>query len=263
MKRLPCFLIIILNSLVTLGCSYLRAPAIPTTPFLSHGSEMKAQPARAPWDAVWSSNPGHIAVQLPEVRKIYVAPVNTTYINSERDDKGNLLVAIKVEPSDIETIAELIRTSFIASIANTPATNLKVVDAPGPDVLSLEIALTQLKPTKTSVNGVADVGGLLLPGSKFVADAVAAGGQAAGGAYAAGSIAIEFKLVDGKSGRVLAEAKDHEDDAMSILPNYRDFEQYGWSKYTIGEWAKQFAEMFSTPITEKISSESDVSIAPW
>lgn len=118
-------------------------------------------------------------------------------------------------------------------------------------------------PTVVAVNSVANVGSLLVPGAKLVQQAVAVGGPAAGGAIAAGSIAIEMKFTDGNTGEILAEAKDRQADSASILPNYRDFERYGWSRNTIKEWAKLLAEVFSTPASKKVEGETKISILPW
>jgi len=156
-----------------------------------------------------------------------------------------------------------LRKEFIEALGNTAATHLHVQNIASEDSMILEIAITELSPTEVAVNSVANVGSLLVPGTKIVKNAVAVGGPAAGGALAAGSIAIEMKLSSVKGGQVLAEAKDRQKDPASILPNYRDFERYGWSRKTISDWAKQLAEVFSTPASKKIEGSSKISIFPW
>ncbi|MBN8548371.1 MAG: DUF3313 family protein [Deltaproteobacteria bacterium] len=244
------------------GCSSLRAPAAPTTPFLEHGSELHPWFEHAPWDAVWSSNPGQIMALSDHIRKIYIPEVNTTYLNGTENKSGKWVEAHNVKPEDVKAITDLIHKSFSDAINLHPESNLVLVKSPGPGVLNLQLALVELAPTSVGINSVADVGGLLIPGSKVIEDTASVGVQAAGGAIAAGTIAIEMKLTD-SNGNILAEMKDRENDPASVIPNYRDFEEFGWSRYTISEWAKQFIEVFSTAPTDKISSESNLSIAPW
>lgn len=260
--KLMLLSVITLTSLAAAGCS-LRAPAAPTTPFLSYGDQLHPWYDHAPWDAVWSSNPGHIMVRSDSVRKIYVAPVDTTYLNKTQDKSGNWVATRTVAAEDIQAITDLIRKDFIEAIKSHPQTNLQLQDAPTSGTLILQLSLVELVPTRIGINGVADVGGLIVPGSKAIEEAAGVGVQAAGGEIASGTIAIEMKLTAGVGGAVLAEMKDRENDPASILPNYRDFEQYGWSRRTISDWAEQFADVFGTSASDKVSNSADVSLLPW
>ena len=245
------------------SCSSLRTPAAPTTPFLNHGSELKPIPERLEWDAVWSSDPGHIVAKHPEIRKIYVDTINIDFLNKKKDANGVWSGDADVSKEDIEDITNQLHKEFTEGIQNHPETSLQLVDQPGPDTLILAIALVELIPTKVSVNALVDVGGVLLPGSKLIEDAGNAGAQIAAGSFSGGSIAIELKLLDGKTAKSLVEAKDRESDPASIIPNYRDFEALGWSRSTCKEWAKQFIEGFSTTADVKIEGISHFSLLPW
>ena len=245
------------------ACSALKAAPAPTTPFLEHGDKLHAWHNRAPWDAVWSTDPGKIMAKSDVVRKIYLAPVNIQYLNMEKNEKDEWVCKHNVPAKDVNDITSLMEKSFKEAIQTHPEANLQLVENPGPGVLTLSLSLVELRPTKVLLNTVADVGTVLVPGSKALEEAGAVGAQAAGGAIAAGTIAIEIKLIDGDTGQSVAEAKDREADPASILPNYRDFEEYGWSRRTVKEWAKQFVDIFSTSAKVKVSAESDISLVPW
>ncbi len=249
--------------LCVIGCSLTRAAEAPTTPFLVHASELHAQRERAPWDAMWSKNPGHILVQVPEVRHVYIAPINMKYLNMRPDAQGRWALKHEVDEEDAEAIGKLLRKSFIEELQKHPDAKIVLEEVPGPHTLQIEIALTELIPTSVGVNAVADVGGLLVPGAKLAENAAVAGEQAIGGAISAGSVAYELKISDGKTGEVIAEIKDRESDAMSVIPNYRDFEKYGWTRKAIAEWAEEFVEQLSTPASEQVAAPSAISIVPW
>lgn len=246
-----------------ISCSSMRPNAAPLTPFIENPTLLHPWAERAPWDLVWSADPGKIMVKSPTVRKIYVAPVNLQYLNKKRDQEGNWVGDQGVSDEDAKAMAEYLGHSFLEALNSRPDTNLKVVNTPGPDSLTLAMALVELSPTVVAVNAAADVGGLVLPGSKLIEQAGSVGVQAAGGEISGGQIAFEMKLIDGRNGAVLAEAADREVDKTSVLPNYRDFEEYGWSRETCDEWASQFVQIFDTSNSQSVEMDSRFSFVPW
>ena len=129
--------------------------------------------------------------------------------------------------------------------------------------MTLEISLVELVPTEPLLNAAVDIGALVVPGSKAIEEAAVVGAQAGGAAIASGSIAIEMKLTDSNTGKVLAEMKDRQSDPASIIPNVRDFERLGWSRKEIEDWSHQFVEVFSTEKSEAIAPSSGISLLPW
>ncbi len=264
LKHKIIFLNLLLSCLFSLqACSHLKAAPAESSPFLTNASLLKPAPERSPWDAVWSSSPGQIAIQSKDVRTLYIAPVNIDYLNYKKDKSGKEVKVENLSDEDIKAMTDLIQKSFTEAVQNKKADNLTIVSNPDDAQLKLELALVELMPTIIAENVAADLGGFIVPGSKVIEKAAEAGAQAAGGSFAAGSIAIEMKISDSKSGELLAEAKDRESDPASIIFNVKDFEEYGWSRKTVKDWSEQFAEIFSTPATTKISGESHVSFIPW
>jgi hypothetical protein len=255
--------VVAIASVAFSGCHSLRAAPAQTTPFLTHGDQLHTLESTSPWDAVWSAQSGEIMVNKPDVRTMYIAPVNIDYLNKTKNDKGEVVVNVTLSAEDTQAMTDLINKSFVDAIKNTPATNLRIVDQRADAMLVLEIALVELVRTKIGVNAVTDVGGLLIPGSKLIADSVAVGGQAAGGAFAGGTIAFEGRISDAKTGEVLAEFKDRETNPASILPNYRDFEEFGWSRKTVENWSNEFAQVFAATDKGDVEAASEFSFVPW
>ena len=252
-------------SLMLTACSStFKASSAPTTPFLVHGSELHPWYDRAPFDAVWSAQPGKVVTQQATVRKIYIAPINTDYLNKTLDKDGQWVVGDKLSTDDVKAFTTYLRQSFVNAIKRNSETNLQIVEQSGVDTLTLAIALVELQPTRIGVNAATDIGGLVVPGSKLIMDAGVVGTQAASGAISGGVVAVEMKLIDGATGAVVAEAKDREADPASVLPNYKDFEEYGWSRETADDWANEVAKLFSTPADKKVADQvAEVSFAPW
>lgn len=244
------------------GCSFLRAAPAPTTPFLQHRAELHSWYDHAPWDAVWSADPGKIMVKTAGRRKIFVAPISVEYLNRIEDSQGKWVPGFHIPPDERDPICDMLRAAFQDAIRNHPETNLVLVESPDSETFTVVIALVELVPTKRGVNAIADVGGFVIPGAKVIDDAARVGAQSAG-AIAAGTIAIEIKMLEPKTGEPIAEIKDRESDPISVLPNYRDFEKFGWSRLTIREWGEQFAEVFGTPVDRRVPSAAEISILPW
>jgi hypothetical protein len=194
---------------------------------------------------------------------VYVAPVDTQYLNKHQAADGSWVLGNKISDKDITAMADFLRQSFIEAIKKNPETNLIVIDQPDKDSFTLALAITELTPTSVAVNALADVGGFLVPGAKPLAEAGAVGAQAIGGEIAGGSISFEMKFIDNNSGDVLAQAADREFDRTSIIPNYRDFSEYGWSRKTCKDWADQFVKLFDTTENVAVDSASGFSLLPW
>jgi hypothetical protein len=108
-----------------------------------------------------------------------------------------------IDPTDLKALTDY----FHASLTKALQAQMTVVDRPGPGVLVLRIALTNLVPT-----GVAEsVTGTLIPYA-FVAEAGSgvATGRPAGSTPYLGETGMEMQFRDGASSAVLAECRDTE-----------------------------------------------------
>lgn len=108
-----------------------------------------------------------------------------------------------VDPADLKVLTDYFHNAMVEAIAPQMA----VVDAPGPGVLAMRIALTNLVPTDVSRSVV----GTLVPYG-FIAEAGSgvATGRPAGSTPYLGETGMEIQFVDGGSRAVLAECRDTE-----------------------------------------------------
>jgi hypothetical protein len=111
------------------------------------------------------------------------------------------------------------------------------VDKAGPDVIGLRIAIVNLVPTKYALS----IAGTLTPYA-FVAEATSgpASGRPAGSTPYLGETGIEVQIVDGGSGKVLAEFADNRFGKKYDLDT---------SKSATGaaeQWAKGYVDSFTT-----------------
>jgi hypothetical protein len=108
-----------------------------------------------------------------------------------------------IDPTDLKTLTDY----FYQSLVKALKPQMSVVDKPGPGVLVMRIALTNLVPT-----GVAEsVTGTVIPYA-FVAEAGSgvATGRPAGSTPYLGETGMEMQFRDGASNKVLAECRDTE-----------------------------------------------------
>jgi hypothetical protein len=134
------------------------------------------------------------------------------HLDAQKYDKvliSRIVVRLKpgqaqdIDPTDLKTLTDY----FYRSLVGALKPQIPVVDRPGPDVLAMRIALTNLVPTKV----VESVAGTAVPYG-FVAEAGSgvATGRPAGSTPYLGETGMEMQFRDGVSGRVLAECRDTE-----------------------------------------------------
>jgi hypothetical protein len=108
-----------------------------------------------------------------------------------------------IDPTDLKALTDY----FYQSLAKALKPQMQVVDKPGPGVLVMRIALTNLVPTEVARS----VAGTVVPYG-FVAEAGsgAATGRPAGSTPYLGETGMELQFRDGASNKVLAECRDTE-----------------------------------------------------
>lgn len=106
-----------------------------------------------------------------------------------------------VDPSDLKTLTDYFHDSMVRALRP----RIQVVDKPGPGVVVMRIAVTDLSPTRVSES----VAGTLIPYA-FIAEAGAgvATGRPAGSTPYMGEAGMEMQFRDGVSGAILAECRD-------------------------------------------------------
>ncbi len=158
-----------------------------------------------------------------------------------------------VDPTDLKMLIDY----FHADLAKAIGSEAQIVTAPGPGVLRVRIALTNLVPTNT----MASLAGTAVPYG-FVAEigSGAATGRPVGSTPYLGQTGMEVQFRDGASGRIVAECADLEiglkyaadmnagaaGAAESWVNGYMDsFSQWTYAKHAFDKWSADFARRFA------------------
>lgn len=180
---------------------------------------------------------------------VYIAPVNTDYMATQtwwRQQSGR---RDQLE-SDTRSLARRIRGQFQGAVRNYRGNSIPLAAAPGPGVLVIELALTELVPSKAYWNAGAAAAGFVVPGAGFL--------SAAG----RGSIAIEGRLRDGATNQIIATFADRRADKTAPV-NMGGYRWYHGAEENIADWAAEFAEFLNTPPDHVVSRHSAVRLKPW
>jgi len=132
--------------------------------------------------------------------------------DAKRYDKvliSRMLVTLKpgetqgIDPTDLKALTDYFRDSLVRAIKP----QMQVVDSPGPGVIVMGIALTDLVPTEVARS----VAGTLVPYG-FVAEAGSgvATGRPAGATPYLGETGMEMQFRDGASAAIVGECRDTE-----------------------------------------------------
>jgi hypothetical protein len=157
-----------------------------------------------------------------------------------------------VDPTDLKMLIDYFHSGLVKAIQP----EAQVVNAAGPGVLRVRIALTDLVPTNT----IASLAGTATPYG-FVAEigAGAAAGKPVGSTPYLGQTGIEVQFRDGASGQLIGECADREiglkyaadlnagaaGAAENWVNGYMDsFTQWTYAKTAFDKWAAEFARRF-------------------
>jgi hypothetical protein len=158
--------------------------------------------------------------------------------------------AVGVDPTDLKTLTDY----FYRALVKALKPRMQVVDKPGPNVLVIRIALTNLVPTSVTRS----VAGTIVPYA-FVAEAGSgvATGRPAGSTPYLGETGMEMQFRDGASNRVIAECRDTEigrkyaadlnagvaGAAQTWASGYlNSFQEWSYAKNAFDKWAALTAE---------------------
>lgn len=218
---------------VATGCHLVyeitRVAPAPDTAFLPDPGRMQDQPPEAAFQRRWIAP----RVNWGRYRKIIVAPVNLDYMLRQGWwDRQSYTEKFGFYHDDCRRIAKYMQKVFRDDLIANQEHRYLVTDVPGPDTLRLELAMVELVPTKAVLNGIEKTVGMALP--MVISMAMSPLSD-----LNDGSIAIEGKLVDSQTGRVLAMFADRE-KAEAAAIDLAGFTPYGQSELVIRNWGAEF-----------------------
>lgn len=194
-------------SLVT-GCemgkvhSVLRTSPAPLSGFLPNHRLLVRQPDSFPFHYFY------LKKDLPAYENIHIAPVNIQYLRESSGwAKFDRMLSGRLG-SDIEDLARFMRRAYIQAFRKANVRpKLRVVSRRDlPRTLVLETAIVGLVPSKAELNALGLAGSFIIPGIGLVTSFVSSG-----------SVTIECRIKDGRTGQILAMYANTETDPKALL----------------------------------------------
>ncbi len=228
----------------------LKARPVGLSPFFEQ--PWLAQDAREQlgFQKVWTTPDRQVLVEGMKKRKLYIAPVTLAYLRPvNRALAHQEIVRGGVQRQEV-AVARRLREEFIAAFRSSPGPLYRIVDGPGKDTLTLQMALIELNPTSPKGNAMTTL-------LKFAVTPVAA----LAGWFTKGNMAIEGKIVVSHSHRTFFQFADNEQDKFTFI-SLRDYQPYGHAVNTMRDWAVHFEEMTRTPRGWKVRDASSITLRP-
>lgn len=183
--------------------------------------------------------------------KVYVAPVNTSYVLLDEKDWWKYSFRTYSElKKDVSDMGNFMRETFIKAFKNDPKKRFKVVKKPDEKTLILELAITELTPNK--------------PYLKLARFAPFGAGAAVTllNQTNLSTVAFESKIRDGKTGEILAMFADREQEKKSIITT-KNWTWYSHAKGIVEDWANQFVQIGNKKEEEVIKDSPTFELKPW
>lgn len=236
---------ILLLSFGLAGCQSMKAEPSKGAGFVPV-DEMQNR-ADLPFQKVWVK----AGTDWNVYKTIYIKEVNSRYLmEANWWQKG---VRKDDYARDVQTVTQYMRDKFINAFVNDPQKRFIVVNSPTPGSLTLELALTELVPSKPLM----EAAGIAAPYGTGVA--VEAAAKSSGGV---GTAAFEARIVDSTKGEVLAMAADREEERVAPV-NLRALTWYGVAYQIIDDWARQFVEIANRRPGQIVKDTSPFTLMPW
>jgi Protein of unknown function (DUF3313) len=156
---------------------------------------------------------------------------------------------------DLAGVAAEFRQTVIDAFRNSPANHLRIVDGTSEKTLMLELAITELVPSKALLTtiGLAAWAAPLEVGVPVGAAATFA---------ETGWMAIEGRVRDAATGQVVAMFADREQSKIRVI-DVQSLTWYGHAHESMRDWAGQFVALANTPHRFRVEDSSAFALLPW
>lgn len=249
--RLPRFLFTLPPLLLLLSaCSstnrVFKAGTVAPSPFFEQPWLARNGGEQLPFHKVWTTPDRQVLAEGRKMSRLFIAPVTLAYLRPV----GGTLSSQESVRLQAAAIAARLREEFVGAFRRSPRPLYRVVEKPGADTLTLQLAIIEIQPTSAQGNAVMTV-------LKLAVSPVAALGRV----FAKGSMAIEGKVLVSKSGRAFFQFADNEADKITFI-NTRDFQPYGHAVNSMRDWAVQFEAMTRAPQGWRVKDSSSITLRP-
>ncbi|MFO1483113.1 MAG: DUF3313 family protein [Verrucomicrobiaceae bacterium] len=238
--------ILILLSSTLLSCrtakSVIAAVDVKPSGFLPHGKELKENRARSPFIGNWWNTDPKVVKAAEQVKSIYIAPVVASDLRPMHQKLARLEYSDGRRRKKLEGLLAYTREKFTRAFQSDKKSRYAVVQQPAKDAMTLELSFIEWEPntyTGLLAREAVDLVTLPMVGSVL-------------GKPARGTIAIEGKLIEPKTGQSFFEFADKEEAKTLFFFFPQELFPTGQAKYAIREWARQFEKLMSTPPDHKV-----------
>jgi Protein of unknown function (DUF3313) len=198
-------------------------------------------------DSVWVSPDVQGKSLAAKYKTVYFAPTYTGYLKKQ----GWWAAQNSKTQDDLEKDSRYLGRYFhdelVSSAHNYPGKRLRVVTVPQADSLIIETAITELTPSKAYWNTAATAAGFVVPGAGLL------------GIAGKGSIGIEGRMRDGRTGAVVAEFQDSMKDKTAAV-NLGAYKWYGGTKSNLKEFSLKTAKFLNTEPGTVINSSAPIKL---
>jgi len=241
---------IVCSSGCSLATSVLKAGPAPDSGFLPTPERMAEHRERAPFHRLWIEDGFHVR----DYHRLAVASVNTDHALARSTWAKVNLREFEVE-DDLKGIAREFQSIVIDAFRKSPTNQFAIVDAPDDQTLVLELAITELVPSKAFL---ATIG--LAAWAAPLEVGVPVGAMAA---FAeSGWTAMEGRVRIGPDGPVVIMFADREQAKMRVV-DLQSITWYGHARESMHDWADQLVALANTPHEFKVEDSSGFALLPW
>lgn len=233
------------------GCS---TPPAKDTGFLENADKMKSKD-KLPTHRAWRAPDTNI----DDYDNILLKPVFTKkQLSNSTTENMNVHTWLSNEDKNTAAFAKYIETAFKKAI--TKSKRFKLVEAPGPKTMVLELSLVKVVPGKPIIGAINNLGNLTPIG--FIFSPVKMTYYASADSSFRSSVAIEGRILNAVTNKPIAMFADRRKQ-RNVFFNTKDFRPYGNPQQIADEWANDFVNVLETkPLTtgKKVKSSGGLGV---
>ncbi len=249
-KVIGCLAVLLLSSCNSTN-RMLKARPLKLSAFFEQPAQVIDSRKKLPFHKIWMTPDKELEALVVKKTELYIAPATTQHLRPVKKALMRKEIAVGSIDRREEALAHLLKDEFAKAFTKSPHPRYRIVEQPGPNSLTLELALVELNPTSPK-------GNVVKTAMEFVVGPLAL----LGGYFTIGNIAIEGKVRDSETGKLFFQFADNESDKLTFLC-LRDFKPYGHSAHAIHQWAGQFELMTRTPVGQTIKDTHFFTLMPY
>lgn len=234
------------------SCSVMKAGPIPPSKFLTHADKMTKDP-KSPFLLSWRNDSKAAQDILAKRTGLIVKPVTLAEMRPMSRRVAGWCCSEDSRQAGAEKLARRLVDHLVDDLNRQTKPRYELRTRPSRDALRLELAVIEFNPNPFAGGVVRTaITQLAVPGlDSFLAKPFK------------GNIAIEGRLIDPRTGTVLYEFADNEENKSPLIVSVNDFRRFGQAEVAIDEWARQIAAVLQAEPGERVRDASSFVILPW